>query len=70
MEKSQKSNANIRRKPETEDCVVLNMIASPPEEALRDSQTILHLKMPRHRITHVAKLEKIKLFEIHTQNSF
>lgn len=32
------------RKPETEDCVVLNMIASPPEKVLRDSQTILHLK--------------------------
>lgn len=54
------------RKPEAKDCVVLNMIASPPVEVLGDSQTILHLKMPRHRITHVAKLEKIKLFETHS----
>lgn len=54
------------RKPETKDRVVQNMIASPPEEVLRDSDTILHLKMPRPGITHVAKLGKIKLFETHT----
>lgn len=54
------------RKSEIEGWVVLNMIASPPKEVLRDSQIILHLKMPRHEITHVAKLEKIKLFKTHT----
>lgn len=32
------------RKPEAKDCVVLNMIASPPKEVLGDSQTLLHLK--------------------------
>lgn len=55
------------RKPESENCVVLNMIVSLPKKVLRDSQTILQLKMPRHGITHVAKLEKIKLFKTHTE---
>lgn len=47
------------RNPEIEECILLNMIASPLEEVF-NSQTVLHLKMPKHGITHVTKLEKIK----------
>jgi hypothetical protein len=39
------------------------MIASLTEEVLRESQTTLCLQIPECRLTHEAKLEKIKLFK-------